>query len=88
MVLKLKGLDDVVSVIVVRPFLDEAIGWTFRGETDTPGKKEVAGTTPDTVNGFMTVRELYVQNDPDYQGTVCSYTHMQRSSGVLTTQLN
>ena len=58
---KLLGLEDAISVDVVDPYRDED-GWQFTPEKDT--------CTPDTVNGFDYLREVYVEADPDYTGRV------------------
>jgi putative glutathione S-transferase len=58
---KLLDLEDVISVDVVDPYRDED-GWRF-----TPEKEKC---TPDTVNGFDYLREVYVEADPDYTGRV------------------
>ena len=58
---KLKGLEDVITVDVVDHFKDEnAYGWRFN--------PEVEGCTPDTVNGFSYLRELYFMAEPEYSG--------------------
>lgn len=57
----LKGLEDVISVDVVDPYRDED-GWQFTPEKD--------GCTPDTVNGFDYLREVYRAADPNYTGRV------------------
>ncbi len=55
---RLKGLEDVVSVSVVRPELG-AEGWRF-GEGE--------GSTDDPVNGARFVHELYTRADPHVNG--------------------
>ncbi len=55
---KLKGLEDVVSVSIVRPELG-AEGWRF-------GAGE--GSTDDAVNGASFVHELYTKADPHVNG--------------------
>lgn len=57
----LKGLEDVISVDVVDPYRDED-GWQFTPEKD--------GCTPDTVNGFDYLREVYRAADSNYTGRV------------------
>ncbi len=56
---KLKGLEDVISMDVVEYFLGEK-GWTFN--------PEVPGATPDTVNGFTRLRDVYFLAEKDYEG--------------------
>lgn len=57
----LKGLSEAISVDIVDPYRDEA-GWQF-----TPEKE---GCTPDTVNGFEYLREVYLAADPECTGRV------------------
>ena len=54
-----KGLEEVISVNVVDWFLGKE-GWRFN--------PEVKDATPDTVNGFKLIRELYLQSNPEYNG--------------------
>ena len=55
----LKGLEDVISVDVVDYLLLEK-GWKF--------SPEKVDCTPDTVNGFEYLRELYFKVNPEYEG--------------------
>ena len=55
----LKGLEDVISVNVVDYLMQEK-GWKFSPEKDD--------CTPDTVNGFEYLRELYFKVNPEYEG--------------------
>jgi putative glutathione S-transferase len=57
---KLKGLDDVISVAVVEPFLTDQ-GWRFG---DFPGADR------DTLNGATYLHEVYTRVDPHYTGRV------------------
>lgn len=57
----LRSLEDAVSVDVLDPYRDER-GWQF-----TPGKP---GCTPDTVNGFDYLHEVYAAADSNYTGHV------------------
>ena len=57
---KLKGLDDVVSLSVVDPFMGED-GWIF---------SERPGCLPDTVNGARYLSEVYLAADPDVTSRV------------------
>ncbi|MFW5938243.1 MAG: glutathione S-transferase family protein [Halanaeroarchaeum sp.] len=58
---RLKGLEDVISMDVVDPVrIDQ--GWEFAPEKDD--------CTPDTVNGFDYLREVYTAADPEYTGRV------------------
>ena len=56
---KLKGLEDVISLDIV-DFTREEEGWRFN--------PEAPGCTPDTVNGFKFLRDIYFQSDPNYSG--------------------
>ena len=58
---RLKGLKDVISIDVVDP-VRRNDGWEF-----TPTKDNC---TPDSVNGFEYLREVYTQADPTYTGRV------------------
>lgn len=58
---RLKGLEDVISIDVVDP-VRRNDGWEF-----TPTKDNC---TPDSVNGFEYLREVYTQADPAYTGRV------------------
>ncbi|HEY8942849.1 MAG TPA: glutathione S-transferase family protein [Polyangiaceae bacterium] len=57
---KLKGLEDAVSLDVVHPHMGEN-GWEFR---------EFRGATPDSVNGFSYLHQVYTRAKPDYTGRV------------------
>ena len=56
----LKGLEDVLPISVVDPFMG-AKGWTF---TSGPG------CIPDSVNGTTQLYEIYVRAKADYTGRV------------------
>src|SRR5688572_20796188 len=53
---KLKRLEPVVGMTVVDPIRDER-GWAFR---------EGPGHSPDPINGFRFLSEVYRATDPDY----------------------
>lgn len=57
---KLKRLEPVVGMTVVDPIRDER-GWAFR---------EGPGHSPDPINGFRFLSEVYRATDPDYRGRV------------------
>jgi glutathionyl-hydroquinone reductase len=57
---KLKGLEDLISVSVVNPYMHEP-GWTFEPHP---------GSTPDHVNGARHLHEIYTLADPEYTGIV------------------
>jgi len=61
LVRRLTGLTDAITMDVVDPYREEE-GWQF-----TPEKE---GCTPDTVNGFDYLREVYTAADPGYTGHV------------------
>jgi len=52
----LKGLEEVIGLTIVDWFLDGKVGWTF--------------PQPEPNNGFTTMRELYLQSDPEYSGNI------------------
>jgi putative glutathione S-transferase len=58
---RLKGLEDVISIDIVDPVRRDE-GWEF-----TPSKQTC---TPDSVNGFAYLRDVYTQADPEYTGRV------------------
>jgi glutathionyl-hydroquinone reductase len=57
---RLKGLEDLISVSVVNPYMHEP-GWTFEPHP---------GSTPDHVNGARYLHEIYTLADPQYTGVV------------------
>ncbi len=57
---KLKKLEEVISVSVVHPHMEEA-GWDFRA---------YPGATRDDVNGFDFMHQVYTLAKPDYSGIV------------------
>lgn len=57
----LKGLEEVIGVDVVHPFMGE-YGWTF--DSSYPG------ATGDRVNGCEKLYEIYLKAKPDYTGRV------------------
>ncbi len=69
----LKGLEDMVSVSVVNPFMG-ADGWTF-----DPGPK----VTGDTVNGAKRLYEVYLEADPHYTGRVTVPTLWDKKQGTV-----
>jgi glutathionyl-hydroquinone reductase len=56
----LKGLEDLISVSVVNPYMLEP-GWSFEPHP---------GSTPDHLHGARYMHELYTRADPDYTGIV------------------
>ena len=57
---KLKGLEDLISVSVVNPYMHEP-GWSFDPHP---------GSTPDHLHGARYMHELYARADPQYTGIV------------------
>jgi len=57
---QLKGLEDVISLSVVAPEIEQN-GWEFSNEP---------GCIPDTVNDTRYLWEVYLKADPDYSGRV------------------
>ncbi len=57
---KLKGLEDAIGLSAVGSFMGDD-GWAFYDEP---------GGIPDTVNGALYLRELYIKADPNYTGRV------------------
>ena len=56
----LKGLDDIISVSIVDPFMGDD-GWFFGDDPDA---------TPDDVNHTKFLREIYLLSDSNYSGRV------------------
>uniref|UniRef100_B8HTE3 Putative glutathione S-transferase n=1 Tax=Cyanothece sp. (strain PCC 7425 / ATCC 29141) TaxID=395961 RepID=B8HTE3_CYAP4 len=57
---KLKGLETVISVSIVDPYMGDE-GWFF---------SEAPGSIPDRVNHTQYLREIYLKVDPHYTGRV------------------
>jgi len=57
----LKGLEDAISVSVVHWHMDSG-GWRFDPSVD--------GATPDHINGFSRLRDVYTKAVPDFTGRV------------------
>ena len=58
---KLKKLEDMISISVVHPFMDNQ-GWDF--------KDDYPSATGDTLYNFMRMHEIYTKAQPDYSGIV------------------
>ncbi|KIZ42592.1 MULTISPECIES: glutathione S-transferase family protein [Rhodopseudomonas] len=69
MVRKLKKLEDVISVTIVHPDMMEN-GWTF-------------GDTPEPINGFRFLHEVYVAALPSYSGHVTVPVLWDRKTGTI-----
>jgi len=70
---KLKGLEDVIGVSIVDPYMGEH-GWTF---SDGPG------CIPDTVNGARYLYEVYQKADPEYTGRATTPTLWDRERETI-----
>lgn len=57
----LKGLEDIISVDVVAPFLPDT-GWSF--------KTDEAGATGDSVNHFEHLQQVYFKANKDFSGVI------------------
>jgi putative glutathione S-transferase len=73
MVRKLKGLENLISVTVVEPFLTDQ-GWRFG---DFPG------SSADTLNGVDYLHELYSRIDPGYTGRATIPVLWDKNLGVI-----
>ncbi len=69
----LKGLESVIDVSVVDPFMGEG-GWHF---SDNPG------ATPDRVNGCEYLHQVYLKAKPDYTGRVTVPTLWDKVRGTI-----
>ena len=58
---QLADLTDIISIDIVDPWREDD-GWEFTPEKD--------GCTPDTVNGYEYLRDVYIKADPAYTGRV------------------
>ncbi|CAK9269756.1 unnamed protein product [Sphagnum jensenii] len=67
--MKLKGLEDVIGLTVVKPVFertkegDDHYGWVF-----PKTENEVPGAQPDPLYGARSIRELYEMANPNYTG--------------------
>lgn len=75
---RLKGLEAVVSVSVVDPFMGEH-GWAFAA----PDGSLTANSTPDHVNGAHYLYEIYLKSDPAYTGRVTVPVLWDKQRGVI-----
>ena len=71
--LKLKGLEDAISVSVVDPVIANE-GWEFSNG---------AGCVPDTVNGFNRLYQVYTKANPDYTGRVSVPVLWDKKTGTI-----
>ena len=67
---KLKGLEDVISLSSVRPYMGEG-GWAFSEEQ------------PDDLNSIGYLREIYTLADPDYTGRVTTPILWDKKTGTI-----
>lgn len=70
---RLKGLEAVISVSVVHPFMGEQ-GWELR---------EYPGTLPDTVNHARYLHEVYTKAKADYTGRVTVPVLWDKQRGTI-----
>jgi len=70
---QLKGLQDVIGLSVVDPYMGEE-GWAF---SDGPG------CIPDTVNGAAYLREIYLKADPQATGRVTVPVLWDKQTGTI-----
>jgi putative glutathione S-transferase len=70
---KLKRLEEVISLSIVDPVMHDD-GWEF---SDGPG------CTPDTLNGFRYLREVYTAAEPQYTGRVTVPVLWDRQAGTI-----
>jgi len=75
----LKGLEDVISVDVVDPFMG-AQGWTF---DDIRDGSRSPGATGDRVNGRAALHEVYTLAKPDYTGRVTVPVLWDKQTGTI-----
>lgn len=70
----LMGLEDVISVSVVHPFMGDE-GWSF--------DEEDPKVVPDTVLGVTHMRDVYLSSKPDYTGRVTVPVLWDKVSGTI-----
>ena len=70
---QLKGLEDVISLCVVDPYMGEE-GWAFSDYPDT---------IPDTVNHAKYLREVYLKADPKFTGRVTVPILWDKQTGTI-----
>lgn len=70
---KLKGLEEMISLSVVHPFMGED-GWSFEAGD---------GVQPDCVNGKRFLREVYVAADAGYTGRVSVPVLWDKQTGTI-----
>lgn len=74
----LKGLEDVISVSVVDPFMG-AEGWVFADHAE----RHTDGATADSVLGRKRLYEVYLEAAPDYSGRVTVPVLWDRKRGTI-----
>jgi putative glutathione S-transferase len=70
---RLKGLEDVISLSIVHPYMGEQ-GWEFR---------DYAGSLPDGVNGARYLQEVYTKAKPNYTGRVTVPVLWDKQRGTI-----
>ena len=72
----LKGLQDAISIDVMDIFKGDK-GWQFGPNPD------VEGPTPDTINGFSFLRDVYFKVDSNYAGRFTVPVLYDKQTGVI-----
>lgn len=75
---KLKGLEDVISISVVDPFMGRN-GWTFAA----PDGSLTPGSTPDTISGARYLYEIYLRARANFTGRVTVPVLWDRKSETI-----
>jgi putative glutathione S-transferase len=71
---KLKGLENVISMSVLSPDWGSPNGWVFGNWQDT---------TPDPINGFDYLHQVYTQAKPDFTGRVTVPVLWDQKTGTI-----
>ncbi|MBW4445186.1 MAG: hypothetical protein KME10_29220 [Plectolyngbya sp. WJT66-NPBG17] len=71
---KLKGLENVISMSVLSPDWGDSNGWVFGNWKDT---------TPDTINQFDYLHQVYTQAKPDFTGRVTVPVLWDKKTGTI-----
>jgi putative glutathione S-transferase len=71
---KLKGLENVISISVLSPDWGDPNGWIFGNWKDT---------TPDTINGFDYLHQVYTKAKPDFTGRVTVPVLWDKKTGTI-----
>jgi len=71
---KLKGLENIISVSILSPDWGDPNGWIFGKWQDT---------TPDTINGFDSLHQVYTKAKPDFTGRVTVPVLWDKQTGTI-----